>query len=285
MADSGDTSAQVARAIRFRELHVADAPLLLANVWSASSARIAVDAGAAAVGTTSFGVALEHGRADGELLPFDVALSVVADIAAAVDVPVTFDLEAGRGETPEDVGVSMSAAIETGVAGVNIEDQRPGTGKLFDVDTQAERLKGARAAAVAAGVPIFINARCDAFFGADVAPDRAVDEVIGRARAYKEAGADGLFVPGLTSLETIGALVAAVELPLNVMVGAGIPALSELAAAGVRRISQGGVGFLAIAGTLRSMTSAYLAGELHPPIEAVGAGFMLLPVLTRPSSG
>src|SRR6476661_3226768 len=136
--DLAVSSRQVDRATAFRDLHHQSRPLLLANAWSATSALVAAAAGAAAIGTTSFGVALDHGVADGEQLPFDVALTVATDIAQSVDVPVTFDLEAGRGATAVAVEASMAAVIETGVVGVNIEDARPGEpGVLFDVATQA----------------------------------------------------------------------------------------------------------------------------------------------------
>ncbi len=276
------SSLQVNRAKAFRELHHRDRPLLLANAWSATSAVIAAAAGAPAIGTTSFGVALDHGVLDGEQLPFDVALTLAADIAQSVDVPVTFDLEAGRGATAAAVQASTTAVIETGVVGVNIEDARPGEpGVLFEVPAQVERLRAARAAADTSGVPMFVNARCDVFFGAAVPADRAFDEVRNRAHAYEDAGADGLFLPGLIDLATIEAVIAACELPLNVMVSPGLPSFEQLAAAGVRRISQGGSSFLAANGMVHAMTAAYVAGDLHPPLEAVSSGLSLLPSLIR----
>ena len=269
-------------ATSFRDLHHQDRPLLLANVWNATSAVIAASAGAPAIGTTSFGVALDHGVGDGELLPFDVALSVAQEIARAVDVPVTFDFEAGRGSTPEAVEASMAAVIDTGVVGVNIEDARPGQpGLLFDVPEQVARLRAARSATEASRVPMFINARCDVFFGASIPAERAVEEACARARAYEDAGADGLFLPGLIDVATIESVVAATVLPLNVMVSPGLPSFEQLATAGVRRISQGGSSFLAASGMLNAMTAAYLGGELHPPIEMVGAGLSVLPALIR----
>ena len=128
---------------------------------------------------------------------------------------------------------------------------------------------------------MFINARCDVFFGAIIPAERALDEVRARAQAYEDAGADGFFLPGLTDLATIEAVVAAIGLPLNVMVAPGLPSLDQLAAAGVRRISQGGSSFLAANGMIHTMTTAYLAGELHPPVEMVGAGLIVLPALIR----
>jgi 2-methylisocitrate lyase-like PEP mutase family enzyme len=280
--DMETTTRQVDRATAFRDLHHQDRPLLLANAWSATSALVAAAAGAAAIGTTSFGIALDHGVNDGEQLPFDVARAVATDMVRSVDVPVTFDLEAGRGATAEAVGASMAAVIETGVVGVNIEDARPSEpGVLFDVPTQVERLRAGRAAADAAGVPMFINARCDVFFGASVPAERSLDEVRTRARAYADAGADGLFLPGLIDLAIIEAVVAAIDLPLNVMVFPGLPSFEQLSDAGVRRISQGGASFLAVNGMVHAMTAAFVAGELHPPMEAVGTGMSLLPLFIR----
>ncbi len=276
-----DRNHQTERAIRFRALHAADHPLQLANVWDATSARVLAAAGAAAIGTTSFGVALNNGVWDGERLPLDQMLTVVSSVVSAVGVPVTIDLEAGRGDSPAEVQESVAAVIACGAVGINIEDSIPGRpGALFDASEQAERIAGARAAADSSGVPIFINARCDVFFGAAVEPDQRADEVLLRSKAYEAAGADGLFLPGLLDVPTITSFTAKVELPVNIMVGTGAPPLAELVRAGVRRLSQGGEPFLAMAGMLKMLTERYLAGELAPPADAIGAGASLLQALT-----
>jgi 2-methylisocitrate lyase-like PEP mutase family enzyme len=273
---------QTARAERFRSLHH-DGPILqLVNVWDRTSARVAAASGAAALGTTSFGVAAANGYADGEHMPFDRVLDATAAIVAAVDVPVSLDLEAGHGPTPDAVRDAVAAAIGCGAVGVNIEDSVPGVvGSLVAVEVQAARLGAARAAAEDAGVPIFVNARCDVYFGADLPADRRVDEVLERADRYAAAGADGLFLPGLVDLDTIGAVVERTDLPLNVMVVPGIPSLAELDAAGVRRVSQGGASFLAVAGVLSSLATGYLAGDLVPPIDQFAAGLAMVPELVR----
>ena len=274
------THDQHERAIRFRELHAAPSPLLLTNAWDATSARVLAAAGAPAIGTTSFGVALAHGVWDAELLPFDDVLAVAVAITSAVDVPVTVDLEAGRGENPADVQRAVEAVIGSGAVGVNIEDAVPGQpGQLRDIDEQAARLAAARAAAVASGIPIFVNARCDVWFGADVPADARIDEAVRRALAYRTAGADGLFLPGLLDVATIEEVTGQVELPVNIMVGVGAPSLDELVAAGVRRLSQGGEPFLAIVGTLKALADRYLAGELAAPPETVGEGASLIKAL------
>src|SRR5262245_42404408 len=157
------------RALRFRALHSGDRPLQLANAWDPLSAAVMAAAGAPAIGTTSFGVALAHGVWDAELVRFADVLAMVDALSSRVDVPVTVDLEAGRGAAPPDVQRSVAAVIDRGAVGVNIEDTIPDQqGHLRDVDDQAARLRAARDAATASGIPIFINARCDVWFGADL---------------------------------------------------------------------------------------------------------------------
>ncbi len=274
------THDQHERATKFRELHTGHRPLLLTNAWDAMSARVLAAAGAQAIGTTSFGVALDHGVSDGELLPFAEVLAVADAITSAVDVPVSVDLEAGRGDTPADVQRAVEAVIGSGAVGINIEDALPDQpGTLRDVDEQAARLAAARAAAVASGIPLFVNARCDVWFGADVPADARLDEAVRRAATYGAAGADGIFLPGLLDVATIAEVTARVELPVNIMVGIGAPSLDELVAAGVRRLSQGGESFLAIVGTLKALTDRYLAGELAAPPETVGEGASLIKAL------
>jgi 2-methylisocitrate lyase-like PEP mutase family enzyme len=237
------------------------------------SARVLAVAGAPAIGTTSFGVALDHGVWDAELLPFEEVLAVAESIASAVEVPVTVDLEAGRGSTPADVQRAVAAVIERGAVGINIEDAIPGAaGQLRGVGEQADRLGAARAAAEASGIPIFVNARCDVWFGADVPADARLSEALRRGRAYRDAGADGLFVPGLLDVAILAELTSQVDMPVNVMIGSGAPSLEELAAAGVRRLSQGADLFLAVVGTIKALTDRYLAGELGAPPEVVGEG-------------
>jgi 2-methylisocitrate lyase-like PEP mutase family enzyme len=271
---------QLERALRFRELHERDHPLRLANAWDATSARILAAAGVSAIGTTSFGVALDHGVWDGEQLSFDAVLDVASSIVAAVDVPVTIDIEAGRGATPDDVQRSVAEVIACGAVGINIEDGIPGRpGALFDQADQAARIGAARAAAEASGIPIFINARCDVYFGAEVPPDERVGEVLLRAKAYRAAGADGLFLPGLLDAATMKRITTQFDLPVNIMVGTGAPPLPDLVDAGVRRLSQGGEPFVALAGTLKLLTERYLAGELAPPADALAAGASLLQTL------
>ena len=228
-----------ASAETLRRLH-SDGVLILPNAWDAGSAAMIELAGAQAIATTSGGIAWSFGRSDGQHLTRAVMIERVREIVATVSVPVTADIEGGYGPSPDDVAVTVTGAIAAGAVGVNLEDSRAPGGPLFDPAGQAARIGGARAAAASAGLPgLFINARTDVFLAAVGVPQDRLDDVLARATTYAEAGADGLFVPGLVDLPAIAKLTAASPLPVNVMAGPGAPPVAELAAAGVRRISVG----------------------------------------------
>ncbi|KPI09715.1 hypothetical protein OK006_0378 [Actinobacteria bacterium OK006] len=235
-------------ALAFRALHIPGRPLVLPNAWDTASARLIEEAGAAAVATTSAGLAWDLGTADGDRLDRDRALGAVARVAAAVRVPVSADIESGYAKDAAGFGETIRAVLAAGAVGVNIEDALyggegdggegagdGGRGPLRPVAEQAERIAAARAAADAAGVPLFINARIDTVLrGAG-----GVEETLERAAAFLAAGADGIFVPGAVDPGTVKSLVAGVEGPLNVLAGPGAPSVAELAALGVARISTG----------------------------------------------
>ncbi|MFI8090111.1 isocitrate lyase/phosphoenolpyruvate mutase family protein [Streptomyces sp. NPDC086080] len=225
------------RALAFRSLHVPGRPLILPNAWDIASARLVQDAGAGAVATSSAGVAWALGAADGDQLDRERALRVVAEIAGAVRVPTTADIESGYAKDPAGVGDTVRAVLAAGAVGVNIEDTLHGTGPdtLRPAGEQAERIAAARAAADATGVPLFVNARIDTFLrGAG-----GLDETVERADAYLAAGADGIFVPGTVDPGTVRELAGRIHAPLNVLAGPGAPPTGELAALGVARISVG----------------------------------------------
>jgi 2-methylisocitrate lyase-like PEP mutase family enzyme len=235
-------SAQAAaKAEAFRSLHVSGRPLVLFNIWDAGTAKVVASAGARALATGSWSVAAANGFADGERLPLDLAIDNLARIVRAADLPVTIDLESGYGETASEVARSVARAIEAGAVGCNLEDSFPRDGSLRDIDEQAERIAAARSAASDAGVAMFINARTDVFFQEPAsAHDKAMVRVaLDRARIFAEAGADGLFVPGVVDETLIGHLVEASPLPVNIMVEENTPSLSRLAELGVARVSHG----------------------------------------------
>jgi 2-methylisocitrate lyase-like PEP mutase family enzyme len=229
------------RAREFRALHVAGHPFVLYNVWDAGSGKTVADAGARAIGTSSWSVAAAQGSSDGERLPFERVLEVLRAIVGAVELPVTVDLEAGYGTTPDAVGIAVGAVIGEGAIGCNLEDQDIGRGELYGIDDQCRRLAAARRAADAHGVRAFINARTDIFLNAAPAAhdERLLDDAVRRATAYAEAGADGFFAPGLREASQIEKLCAACALPVNVMIVPGLPSHARLAQLGVARISYG----------------------------------------------
>ncbi|MBF6209454.1 isocitrate lyase/phosphoenolpyruvate mutase family protein [Nocardia puris] len=227
------------RAEALRAWH-AEGTFVLPNAWDPISAAVIAQAGAVAIATTSAAVSWALGRTDGQRLSRDEAAGQVARIAAAVDVPVTADIEGGYGPTPQDVAATVSAVIAAGAVGINLEDSTAPGGPLFEPGDQAARLRAARDAAAAAGLPaLVINARTDVYLFGIGEPAGRFDDVLARAAAYAEAGADSLFVPGLLDLDTLADLVGKSPLPVNVMVGPGAPAVPELAAIGVRRVSLG----------------------------------------------
>jgi 2-methylisocitrate lyase-like PEP mutase family enzyme len=231
----------VRKAETFRALHAGPRPLVLLGAWDAASAAVFARAGAPALGTTSAGVAWSAGYADGERLPFGDLVRVVAGICRVVRVPVSVDAERGFGGDAAEVARNMSALMDAGAVGLNIEDGfDPAAGALHPAGGVVERIAAVRATADARGFPLFINARTDVFFLPAGHPQRSLEVALARAREYARAGADGVFAPGLTDLGDIGRLSAAIDRPLNVYAGyAGVPAIADLAAAGARRISVG----------------------------------------------
>jgi 2-methylisocitrate lyase-like PEP mutase family enzyme len=229
------------RARHFHALHTRQEPLVLPNAWDAASARLVAAAGAAAVATTSSGVAWSLGAPDGDNLDRELALGLVRRVAAAVDVPVTADIESGFGADAAGVGDTVRRVIEAGAVGVNLEDtHHRGPDPLRPVAEQAARLAAAFAAGEAAGVPVFVNARVDGFLRFRGRPvEELVRETLQRAEAYLAAGAHGIFVPGVTDLALVAELADGLDAPLNVLAGPGAPAVADLAAAGAARVSVG----------------------------------------------
>ncbi|HEV7648726.1 MAG TPA: isocitrate lyase/phosphoenolpyruvate mutase family protein [Actinophytocola sp.] len=215
----------------FRALH-AGTILVLPNAWDVASARIVERAGAQAVATTSAGVAWSLGAPDGDRLPRDAAVGLVSRVVAAVGVPVTADVESGYGATPADVAGTVRAVADAGAAGINLEDGAfPG---LRPVAEQVERIAAARGAA-----PLFVNARIDSYLFGVGDPATRLDDTVARAAAFADAGADGVFVPGVIDPEIIAALASRIPVPLNVMAGPGAPPVAKLAELGVARVSVG----------------------------------------------
>lgn len=232
-----DRSTQVAYAQRLRALHDRRHPLLLPNAWDAGSAALFASLGFPAVATTSGGVAWSLGYADGEQAPLAEVLAAIARITRATPAPVTADFEAGFGDTPAAVASHVRAAIDAGVAGLNLEDGiRHET--LRPIDEAAARIHAAREAAWHAGVPVFVNARVDTFIAPWPGSEAArVEETVRRAEAYLAAGADGIYPIGASEPALLRTLAARIPAPINIAARDGLPDLAELAALGIARVS------------------------------------------------
>ncbi|MGH9477407.1 MAG: isocitrate lyase/PEP mutase family protein [Terriglobales bacterium] len=232
---------QTGKVEQFRALHIRGNPLVLFNVWNPGSAKRIAAAGAMAIATSSWSIAAANGYADGERIPLSLAIENLRRIVAATDLPVTVDLESGYGDSPEVVGETVASAISAGAVGCNLEDSFPTNGELRGTAVQCERIRQARRRADAALSGYFVNARTDVFFQRPPEQHNGalVEEAVARGRAYADAGADGLFAPGLKDAGLIADLAKASPLPLNIMVTTGTPSLRELAQRGVARVSYG----------------------------------------------
>jgi 2-methylisocitrate lyase-like PEP mutase family enzyme len=232
---------QTCKTERFRALHIPGKPLVLFNIWDAGSAKAVAAGGAKAIATGSWSVASANGFADGERIPLTLAIDNLRRIVGVTELPVTMDVESGYGDAPEVIGETIALAIDAGAVGCNLEDSFPANGKLRETVDQADRIRRARQTADAAKIRFFINARTDIFFQRppEQHDNAMVVEAIERARAYADAGADGLFTPGLADITLVGRLTEASPLPLNIMVGDATPAVRVLAEHGVARVSHG----------------------------------------------
>jgi 2-methylisocitrate lyase-like PEP mutase family enzyme len=229
---------QAKQAELFRSKHRGPRLLLLPNAWDAMSARVFVAAGFDAIATTSGGVAWSLGYADGEQTPWDEVVAATARIVRAARVPVTADIEAGYGETPDAVMRSVSEIIEAGAVGVNLEDGTlHGPAPIRSPKDAADRIRAAREAAKAAAVPIVINARTDLYLRNIGDEASRFEESVERGRAYLAAGADCVYPITLRDPATIGRLVKALGAPININVRAGSPSVAELETLGVARVS------------------------------------------------
>lgn len=264
-------ASQIERARAFAARHRAGPLLFLPNVWDAPSARLFAEAGFTALATTSSGVAWALGYPDGEIAPWSDVVAATARIvrAAGPDVAVTADIVGAYGATPAEVGAHIGEILQTGVVGVNLEDSEGH--RLRPVADAARRIAAARAAADAAAVPLFINARVDSWIrlpkGADIAAD-----AVQRARAYLDAGADGIYPFALADAEAIAAFVQEIPAPVNILGGHGAPPAAELTRLGVRRLTIGGGAALAGAAAVQRLAQALHSAQDAGPLADASAG-------------
>ena len=242
------------KAIHFRQLHRGPAVLILPNAWDVASARIFEQTGFPAIATTSAGIAFSLGYPDGQRIPREEMLARIGRIARAVHVPVTADVESGYGSTAEDAAKTTRELIKAGVVGMNLEDASGRQDQpLSSLELAVEKIRAARQAAVQMQAQIVINARTDIYLLSGGNPDADYNETLRRLLAFRDAGADCVFAPGLKDAAMISRLAKAVECPLNILAGVGSPAIPELAKLGVARVSVGSGPMRATLGLLRRM--------------------------------
>lgn len=246
------------KARRLLELHDRRRILVLPNAWDALSARIFEDAGFPAVATTSAGVAACLGYPDGQRIPRDEMLDAVARIARAVAVPVTADLEAGYGLDPAAAAETAALAMQAGAVGMNLEDDL-GNG-LLPLDVQNARVAAVRERARAMGVPFVVNARTDVYLRDRTLNDANFKATVERLRAYRSAGADSVFAPGVSDRATIARLAAAIDAPLNVLAVPATPPVDDLQQMGVARVSIGSAASRAVAAATRRIAKSLQGG-------------------------
>jgi 2-methylisocitrate lyase-like PEP mutase family enzyme len=257
-----DMRKQAEKAEKFRKLHHGPQMLLLPNAWDVASARILEECGHPAIATSSAAVAYSLGYADGQRISQGEMLEVAGRIARAANIPVTADLEAGYGTTPKDMADTVKAAIAAGIIGMNLEDVTgDDESSLVALPLQLEKIRAIREAASSAGVPFVLNARTDIYL-MPVGPEATrFDRTVERLRAYREAGADCLFAPGVYDLETIQKLVKAIEAPLNILANPACPPISEMEKAGVARVSAGSGIMRAAMGLVQRIGKEMLEGR------------------------
>jgi 2-methylisocitrate lyase-like PEP mutase family enzyme len=224
------------------------------------------EAGAKAVATSSAAVAWAHGYADGHHFPPAKLVAVIEEVARSVSIPITCDAEGGYSDEPAQAAANVRALIGAGAVGINLEDGKQ------PHELHLRKIEAVRAAAEREGVDLFINARTDVFLKQLAPPERAVEETLRRARALREAGASGLFVPAIVKPEDIAAIAEGAGLPLNVMARPGLPPADELKTLGVRRLSAAtGIFNAAMAGAREAAADFLSAGSSETLWERRGA--------------
>jgi 2-methylisocitrate lyase-like PEP mutase family enzyme len=285
-----DQTTAAQKASRLLELHHASQPLVLINAWDAASAAMVEHCGLPAIATSSAALANALGFPDGQYLPWAQMLEAVARVCRAVKVPVTADIESGFAADVTALEKSITEIIKAGAVGVNLEDVMPANpapknsgpenadaknagrqqanpvrhgNPLFPLPEQIARIQAARRAAQALGVHLVINARTDAYWQSGVEPAEAMRGTLERGKAYLQAGADCIFIPGLRKPDHIKTVIDHLRAvlqgdvhrvsPVNILAGPGVPSIPELAKLGVKRVSYGSGPHRAAMGLLRRM--------------------------------
>ena len=272
MEGGASRSVSASKADALRRLHVEGPMLVLPNAWDAGSARIFVEAGFPALATTSAGIAFSLGFPDGERISRDEMVGAVSRITRRIAVPITADMEAGYGQTPDAVAETVRRVIDAGAVGMNLED-RMEEKHLIDFALAVDRVRAARRAADATGVRLVLNARTDAFEAPEIPRDKRLAEAVRRGNAFREAGADSVFVPFVGDRGTIEQLVQQIRAPVNILGTPNAPTLKEMATLGVRRVTFGSAPMRATLGLVRRMAREWREKGTYGTLEAYGIPF------------
>lgn len=233
----------------FHQLHHQPTGFVLANAWDLSSAQFIQAAGAKALATTSWGIAASLGLADGENISFQTQLALVKSLTKHIHIPLTVDIESGYSNDPQQISQNVLALAKLGIVGINIEDSNKDTNALRSIEQQCTIISEIKKVLNENGFgSLFINARTDTFF----VSDRPFQATLERAKAYQNAGADGLFVPGLTNIEQITSLTNAIDMPLNVMAMSNFNLAKAAFAGGAKRFSLGNSLYDLVGNTIKS---------------------------------
>jgi 2-methylisocitrate lyase-like PEP mutase family enzyme len=259
---------QKSKAMTLRTLHRGPNILVLPNAWDVASARVFEEAGFGAIATTSAGIAFSLGYPDGQKITREEMLARIGRIARAVKVPVTADVEAGYGYRPEDAARTATDAIAAGAVGMNLEDA---TGDkaypLLDLSLQLERIQAVREAALKTAVLLVLNARTDVYLARVGEESTRYDEAVRRLVAFRDAGADCVFLPGVADAEVIARVVQDVKCPVNILVGSGSPTVAELHKLGVARTSIGSGAMRATLGLVKRIAEELKTSGTYASLE------------------
>jgi 2-methylisocitrate lyase-like PEP mutase family enzyme len=254
---------QKEKAIQFRQFHQGPPTLVLPNAWDTASAYLFERVGFRAIATTSSGVAAALGYADGQISRA-MMLEVIERMTRVVECPLTVDIEAGHENTVDEALQTIQAVITAGAVGINIEDStHQAEGVLVDVPFQVELIKALKELALSMDIPFVVNARTDVYLLPTDDDFNRFDQAVQRANAYRQAGADCLFVIGVRDADIIRKLVQAIKGPLNILATRTTPSIAELARLGVARVSFGSLMMRAVLGRLRHLCQELLEQETY----------------------
>lgn len=244
---------------QFLKLHQDQSPFLLSNIWDMKSAEIFDAAGYKAIGTSSHAIAGANGYQDGEQIPFETILQIAKRVTQSISIPFTVDMEAGYSRTVEGIRTNIEKLHDAGVVGINLEDSLPdGKRKLTDAKAFAGTVVAIADHISKKNMGIFFNIRTDAFLLG--MPD-SLEETLPRVKLYEDAGAAGIFVPGIIQEQDICSIVQATRLPINVMCMPGLPDFDVLAELGVKRISMGGFFYNKVYQHVKRLSETVLNGN------------------------